>query len=78
MSAIESVIIVLSSPFYQLAFRTPGINPWSANLRKQIRQIPNFLYTARGRPHIVHRRSWRVENFGSRNAFAIFDFLATV
>jgi len=27
---------------YQLAFRTPGIKPWSASLRKQIRQIPNL------------------------------------
>jgi hypothetical protein len=30
-----------SSP-YQLALRTPGIKPWSANLRKQIRQMPNL------------------------------------
>ena len=27
---------------YQLAFLTPGIKPWSARFRKQMRQIPNF------------------------------------
>jgi hypothetical protein len=61
---------------YQLAFRTPGIKPLSANLRKQIRQMPNLRYTARGRPHSLHRRSDRVENFGFRSALAIFDLLA--
>ena len=35
----------------------PGIRPWSANLRKQIRQMPNLRYTARGRPHSWQRRS---------------------
>jgi hypothetical protein len=62
---------------YQLALRTPGIKPWSASLRKQIRQMPNFRYTARGRPHIWHRRRSRVENLGASLAFAIFDLLAT-
>jgi len=63
--------------FYQLAFLTPGISPSSANLRKQMRQIPNLRYTARGRPHSLQRDSRRVENFGLRFALAIFDLLAT-
>ena len=63
MSAMGSVIIVVGSS-YQLAFRTPGIKPSSASLRKQIRQMPNFRYTARGRPHNWQRRRSRVENFG--------------
>jgi len=50
--------------------------PWSASLRKQIRQMPNFRSTARGRPHNRQRFSRRVVNFGVRNAFAIFDLLA--
>src|SRR4051812_7419133 len=87
ISAIGSVIIVvvvrylcslsIGTDLYQLALRTPGIKPWSANFRKQIRQIPNFLYTARGRPHSLQRFSRRVLNFGTRFALAIFDLLAT-
>ena len=61
---------------YQLAFLTPGISPSSARLRKQIRQIPNLRYTARGRPQSPHRRSLREENFGVRSAFTIFALLA--
>jgi hypothetical protein len=63
--------------FHQLALRTPGISPWSASLRKQIRQIPNLRYTARGRPQSRQRFSWRVLNFGVAFALAIFDLLAT-
>jgi hypothetical protein len=33
-------------------------------LRKQIRQMPNFRYTARGLPQLRQRRRKRVENFG--------------
>src|SRR6478736_3076020 len=62
---------------YQLALRTPGIKPWSANLRKQIRQMPNFRYTARGRPHMLQRRLKRVVNFGACLALANLDLLAT-
>ena len=61
---------------YQLAFLTPGIIPWSANFRKQIRHRPNFRYTARGRPHIWQRRRSLVENLGFCFAFAILDVLA--
>jgi hypothetical protein len=50
MSAIGSVIMIFCL-LYQLALRTPGISPRSAISRKQIRQIPNFLMNARGRPH---------------------------
>ena len=38
--------------------------------------MPNFRYTARGRPHSLQRLSEREENFGDLNAFAIFDLLA--
>ena len=38
--------------------------------------MPNFRYTARGRPQIRHRLTKRVENFGLRSAIAIFDLLA--
>jgi len=68
--------MVFFGSLYQLAFFTPGITPWSANSRKQIRQMPNLRYTARGRPQILHRRSSRDENFGLRSALAIFDLLA--
>jgi hypothetical protein len=69
--------MALRFPCYQLALRMPGIKPWSANFRKQMRQMPNLRYTARGRPHIWHRRFRRVEYFGSRFDIAIFDLLAT-
>jgi len=38
--------------------------------------MPNLRYTARGRPQIRHRRSWRLEYLGVRSALAIFDLLA--
>jgi hypothetical protein len=38
--------------------------------------MPNLRYTARGRPHSSHRRFRRVENFGVRFDFSIFDLLA--
>ena len=63
--------------YYQLALRTPGINPWSANLRKQIRQMPNLRYTARARPQSLQRRLSRVVNFGVRFILANFALLAT-
>jgi len=52
------------------------MTPSFARLRKQMRQMPNFRYTARGRPQSRHRRTRRVENFGGRFAIAIFDLLA--
>ena len=54
------------------------MQPWSANLRKQMRQVPNFRYTARGRPQSMQRRTIRVEYLGFRFAAAIFDLLAMV
>jgi hypothetical protein len=68
-----------SAGSYQLAFFTPGIRPSSAKLRKQIRQIPNFRYTARGRPHNLQRDSRRDEYLGDVSDFsalAILDLLA--
>jgi len=54
---------------YQLDLITPGNFPWDAMFRKQIRQIPNFLINARGRPHKGHRLYARTLNFGFRCAF---------
>ena len=54
----------------------PGITPWWASSRRQIRQSPNFLKTARGRPHRLQREFFRVLNRGVRAAFAIIDFFA--
>ena len=42
---------------YQLALRTPGISPFKASSRKQIRQRPNFRSTARLRPQRWQRRT---------------------
>lgn len=53
------------------------MQPWSANFRKQMRQMPNLRYTARDRPHKRQRRFTRVENFGVRFARANLDLLAT-
>jgi hypothetical protein len=75
MSAIGSVIISLFSA-YQLDLRTPGISPRSDISRKQIRQMPNFLRKARGRPQRWHRFLWRTVNFGLRLLFSIRAFLA--
>ena len=53
MSATGSVSISFSS--YQELFVMPGMTPWWASSRRQIRQSPNFLNTARGRPHLLQR-----------------------
>src|ERR671918_3160759 len=73
MSAIGSVSIVLS---YQLLFVIPGIEPWCANVRRQIRQRPNFLKTARGRPHLVQRVYSRTLKRCLRDCLTTRDFLA--
>src|SRR5438093_9133626 len=75
MSATGSVSIASS---YQELFVMPGITPWWASSRRQIRQSPNFLNTARGRPHLLQRLYARVLNFCGRAALAIKLFLATL
>ena len=48
----------------------PGITPWWASSRRQMRQSPNFLKTARGRPHRLQREyartlyRWRAGGLG--------------
>ena len=42
-----------------------------------MRQMPNLRYTARGRPHILHRNLRRVLNLGVCFDLAVFDLLAT-
>src|SRR5208282_3181150 len=49
---------------YHDDFETPGISPRSANCRKHRRHRPNFRRKARGRPQILQRLCFRVENFG--------------
>jgi hypothetical protein len=44
----------IQKPAYQLDFTTPGNLPWDANIRKQIRQMPNFLKNPLGRPQTGH------------------------
>jgi len=61
---------------YQLAFKTPGISPESASLRKQIRHISNLRKYARGRPHRGQRLYARAENLGFRFAFTLNDSFA--
>jgi len=46
---------IVSIEHHQLDLQTPGSLPLDARSRKQIRQIPNFLRKALGRPHIGHR-----------------------
>jgi len=46
-------------------------------MRKQIRHIENFLKYPRTLPQIKQRWYFLTANLGSRNAFAISDFLAT-
>src|SRR6476661_5504604 len=74
MSATGSVIMAFFS--YQELFVMPGITPWWASSRRQMRQSPNFLNTARGRPHLLQRLYARVLYLDGRAAFAISDFLA--
>src|SRR4051794_1320117 len=54
----------------------PGIIPLCASWRRQSRQMPNFLYTARGRPHRRQRECARVGYLGVRCEATIFDVLA--
>ena len=56
----------------------PGMAPSWASSRRQIRQSPNFLYTARGRPQRLQRVYTRVGYFCGRAAFAIWLFFANV
>src|ERR1700677_2134736 len=61
---------------YQLDLTTPGISPRSASWRKHKRQRPNLRRYARGRPQILQRLCWRLENFGLRASltrFAVVD-----
>jgi hypothetical protein len=64
------------SPPYQLDLTTPGRSPLRARVLKHIRQMPNFLKNALGRPQIGHLEYARVLNRGLRFAFTIKDFFA--
>jgi hypothetical protein len=66
----------IAGSFHQLDLTTPGISPLEAIVLKHMRQIPNFLKKALGRPQMGQRLYWRVENFGFLRALAISDFFA--
>jgi len=55
----------------------PGITPWCASSRRQIRQRPNLRNTERGRPHRLQREYARVLYLGVRCCFTTRDFFAT-
>ena len=65
-----------SSFVYQDALRTPGISPFSAISRKQMRHSPNLRRNARGRPQRVQRWIFRLLNFGFLFAFSTSAFFA--
>jgi hypothetical protein len=48
-------LLLLQAALYQLDLITPGSRPSDAILRKQMRQMPNFLKNARGRPQMGQR-----------------------
>ena len=75
MSDIGSETLI-SAPFYQLALTTPGINPFDAISRKQIRHTWNFLMNAWRRPHRLQRLYRRALNLGGRSALTIWDIFA--
>jgi hypothetical protein len=64
------------SPHYQLDLITPGKSPLRARVLKHIRQMPNLLKNALGRPQIGHLEYARVLKRGLRFAFTIKDFFA--
>ena len=74
MSATGSVSI--ASPPTSELFVMPGMTPWWASSRRQIRQRPNLRYTARGRPHRLQRECACVGCFGVRAALTTRDFFA--
>jgi hypothetical protein len=57
---------------YQLAFATPGINPFDANSRKHMRQISKRLINPLERPHTLQRTYRRVLNFFGLIALTIW------
>ncbi len=59
---------------YQLAFRTPGMNPASAISLKQILQMPNRRSGARALPQRLQRLFSRTLNFGFSLVFSTSDF----
>ena len=60
--------------FYQLALRTPGMNPASAISLKQMRQMPNRRSGALARPQRLQRLRSRTLNFGFSFVFSTSDF----
>jgi hypothetical protein len=50
----QALAVAFRQAGHQLDFTTPGNLPCDAKLRKQIRQIPNFLKYPLGRPQTGH------------------------
>lgn len=61
---------------YHEDFFTPGISPFMASSRKQIRHKLNLRIYPCFRPHFQHRFTSRVENFGVFADLASADFFA--
>jgi hypothetical protein len=61
---------------YQLDFLTPGINPWLASSRKQIRHKPKSRIKARLRPQRQQRLTIRVVYFSFFNDLAVCALVA--
>ena len=62
---------------YQLALTTPGICPWSASSRKQIRHMPKSRRKPRGRPQRLQRLRFRPLNFSFMRVLAMSALVAT-
>ena len=60
---------------HQLALRTPGSMPVSANSRKQMRHSPKCLIYALGLPHLLQRLYSLTPNRFGFFQLAIFDAL---
>src|SRR5215218_9314743 len=61
---------------YQLDFVMPGMKPWWASSRRQMRHSPNLRYTARERPQRRQRLCARVAYLGVRLDRTIMDVFA--
>lgn len=61
---------------YHDDLRTPGISPFEASSRKQMRQISYFLKYPCFLPHFQQRRTMRVEYLGFFSARACTDVFA--
>src|SRR5256885_7174346 len=67
---------LLEEHHHQLDLVMPGMTPWCARSRKQMRQRPNLRKTARGRPQRLQRELFRTLYRDGRDCLTTSDFLA--